>query len=92
MKVKLLPCRAIFTFFEFKDVLALKYIIEKHNRDVYKKYNDKKMEIENKKKTITSIFSLEILKNKLNKDCLANIASFLSGKSGTIHKQISNFI
>ena len=65
--------------------------IKKHNIAVYKKYNDKKIKIENTHKTITSIISLEILKNKLNSDNLSHIASFLSGttgKTGTIDQQI----
>jgi hypothetical protein len=43
----------------------------------------KKLQIENTKKDMTTIISLEILKNKLNNDCLSNIASFLllSGSS-----------
>jgi hypothetical protein len=62
--------------------------IKKHNIAVYKKYNDKKIKIENTHKTITSIISLEILKNKLDSDNLSHIASFLSGITGTIDMQI----
>jgi hypothetical protein len=40
----------------------------------------KQLQIDNTKKDITSIISLEILRNKLNNDCLAHIASFFSGK------------
>ena len=49
----------------------------------------KKLQIENTKKNMTTIISLEILKNKLNNDCLSNIASFLSGINDSIPNQLN---
>lgn len=60
------------------------------NRRILKKIEEKKQKRENTKKAITSIISLEILKRKLNNDCLAHIASFLSGKDDTMLNQLKS--
>jgi hypothetical protein len=63
---------------------------DESNRRILKKIEEKKQKRDNTKKAITSIISLEILKKKLNNDCLAKIASFLSGKDDSMLNQLKS--
>lgn len=62
----------------------------KRRKEMIKMRQKKKIERDNTIKSMTCIISLEILKNKLNNDCIVHIASFFSGKDDTILNQLHN--